>query len=245
LRRQANAQETSAAALAQKVGPEKTMAAAESTIAAIESTRIVLEETHQAEETPTPKGASFNQSENNLELLKKTNSPVMGNSLAGLGGVGVGLGLGIGYGIYETIRQKNRKNEKKVFFTPEPSIQDPKPNEIEFLGKKLVPNLPDKATFDRNIYFIPETNKTSKTSKKLFKENWEIFENSLSDSNLGFDTKLELARDYINEINDRDFTDKDLLKSMKRSFASRIGRQKRLSRLEGNLPKWEDIGYTI
>jgi len=62
---------------------------------------------------------------------------------------------------------------------------------------------------------------------------------------MGFDTKLELARDFIGEINDRGLADEGLLKSMRRSFAARIGRQKRLAKLEGNLPKWEDSDYTI
>jgi len=96
--------ETIAAALAQKVGPEQTMAAAQSTLAAIESTRITNEQTSQAERTSTPNGLTSNQPEIS-EASQEKNSPLKSNVLAGAGVTLVGFGA---LGAAEVIRRKKK-----------------------------------------------------------------------------------------------------------------------------------------
>ena len=95
------------------------------------------------------------------------------------------------------------------------------------------------------MYYKNGTNRSTKVARDLYKENWERFEEITNNLKLGFDTKLELAKEYIGEINNQQMADEQLLKSMRRSFSSRIGRQRRLAKLEGNLPKWEKSDYII
>jgi hypothetical protein len=103
------------------------------------------------------------------------------------------------------------------------------------MDRKIVPSLPDKEKFNRDLYFIPNTNRSSKLAKQLYNENWKIFEELINSMKLGHEIKLELARDFITEIKERNITDENLLNAMKRSFAARIGRQKRQVRSENNL----------
>lgn len=113
------------------------------------------------------------------------------------------------------------------------------------MDKKIIAALPDKEIFNRDLYFVPGTNRSSKQAKEIYDENWKILEERISSIPLSYEIKLELARDFVNELKDKNITDNNLLDAMKRSFAARIGRQKRQALLGGNLPKWEESGFFI
>jgi hypothetical protein len=81
------------------------------------------------------------------------------------------------------------------------------------------------------LYYHPGTNKTTKEAKAIFKSNFEIFSSQKIFTELDHQERLKLSRDYFNDLINNSVTDVDFLKSMKRSFAARIGRQKRLENL--------------
>jgi hypothetical protein len=84
--------------------------------------------------------------------------------------------------------------------------------------------------FDREKYYRPGTNKTTKFAKEIFKNYWDNFSTNPSFTKLDHKSRLEFSRDYINYLQGQDITDPDFLKSMRRSFASRIGRQGKIEK---------------
>lgn len=94
--------------------------------------------------------------------------------------------------------------------------------------------LPGIENFDRDKYYKPGTNRTTKEAKDIFRSCWEYISSNQNFINMDFNARLEFSREYINHMQELKITNEDFLKSMRRSFSARIGRQRRLYNLENN-----------